>query len=410
MFGLLPFLFILSPSSAKVQKVVCEIPVNSYCQIDGSSVASSSNHMEISTPLGSIISVTFKNFKDLQLESFKEALKVQQVQVLDSNFTAISGDSTASNTKVANIGFTNSSVSLKNEGFTNFRSLENLIFENITFKEVQLEAFKGISSLVYFKVFKLKMPAELLGALKNLSFVRTFDCSKCQLDDEHFSFILRSLPAMETLTSFKNQITKLNCSDISSKLLETVRLDENFLNGTFRTCGILELFIQRNSIDTIHIQSKTTSIDASRNSISTIKCDENLQLKTLILSNNKLTSLQCVADISTLEELNIDSNSISFFEPWDFDDLSKLWYISAMDNPLKAFPVDMFRSQVPDTPLKRINVDKFDSGYEKLRELYPKLKELFHPRFNGSCEEYLKIDKATKQQKIMWALFTHRVC
>lgn len=189
----------------------------------------------------------------------------------------------------------------------------------------------------------------------------------------------------------------------------SLSINLNQLFGIFPTCGVPVVDVSENKIDTLFIQSGTTTVNASMNVISDIRCDKFVNLLFLNVAGNLLNNLMCVAGISTLEDLNINSNKFKVFGSLSFNKMTSLKAISILDNPIKFISPSLFAS-VTESLIMKISVDRFDAGYDKLTTFYPHLYEVTHNEINGTCDDYDKVVEALKSQNISLFLLKSSAC
>ena len=190
---------------------------------------------------------------------------------------------------------------------------------------------------------------------------------------------------IDTIYVKSNAIKSIKCDKIVNNQLSELSVSDNQLSGLFPTCKLPVVDASKNQIKTLLIQAGTRSIDASMNMITNIKCENSLDTNILNLNDNQLTELMCISSISTLEQLNVNGNKIRFFKINTFQKMTSLRIISAMNNPIYNYQPNLF-SAIPRNGITQISVDRFDFGYEDLKQFYPKLIEVFHDKLNRTCE------------------------
>ncbi|KAL7027712.1 hypothetical protein ACKWTF_005547 [Chironomus riparius] len=316
--------------------------------------------------------------------------------------------------------FENMELALAKNCFVNCTNLKVLTFENVTFKSVDKMLFKNVQKLNLLYVWNTNILYEFIVAVESLQKLKIFECKNCGITNLK---VLEAFNSVEHIVIRATSIEQFECSNIQHlQLIDQVQkvhrisnrqriseeqnlqlanlnLMSNEITGDFQTCHIEDVDIKHNKITTLFVQSRTLTVDATENLISTIKCDDQMDIEQLILNDNKLSDLMCISSMISLKILLIDSNNFKFFKPGSFINLMNLTIISVLNNNLNYFDPNIFLT-IGSSNLVRISIDRFDFGYDQVRNFYPKLIELRHGRFNLSCSEYESIYQMLKMQDI----------
>lgn len=383
--------------SSDVQDAECAKDfIETTCYIDGSFLENSIGLLNISGPQSTYFKLHLTNFKYLQSSQFVELIHVKDLQIENSTLEIVS-NSSWNDCKVNYLNIINCTLNI--QSLNNFKKLTILTMKNVEIVKINPAAFTGLTKISFLGFTDIKMTNELSASFKNLKLVIDFRCARCGITDKYFLKILQNLKSAEILSFPSNSIKSVKCDEIARLEMNQLSIDSNELYGIFPTCGVPIVVVSENKIDTLFIHSGTESLDASINVISSIKCYKFLNLTYLKVAGNLLSDLMCVSDISSLQELNIDSNKFTFFKNYDFEKLTNLKILSALDNPILSLRPNLFSFNRKNV-ITRITVDGFDSGYGSLAHYYPKLTEVFHKKINGSCEDYNKILNTLKSQNI----------
>lgn len=376
-----------------------KVTANFSCTINGSTIEGNQYKIKISPKISHLY---LNGFENLQNDQFVDQLKIIDVNVINSSLQMVL-KSKSTKDEIINFSVVNSNVSLAARSFISIQMLKNLYFRNVKFDNVDSEAFFGVPDMISIEFTNVKITNELIVAFKSLLGVKLI-CSRCELNDEKFSSILKALRFSQSISVMSNNITTLKCNEIANFDLVKLSMRDNQLSKTLSTCKVSNVDFSVNHIQMLIIQSGTKILDASNNLISSIKCEGSLDTVSIYLNDNLLNDLSCITTISTLEELCIDSNNFTYFKANSFDKLTKLKYISVINNPIRYYRPNVFTIRGKST-LTRINIDQFDFGYENLKRFYPQLTEVFHNKFNKSCEIYFNILETLKSQNINFYLF-----
>lgn len=131
------------------------------------------------------------------------------------------------------------------------------------------------------------------------------------------------------------------------------------------------LDIDNNAIRTLYVSKqakKVLRLDAQSNMISKLRCDHNPKLVGLILTNNSLTDLSCIAKMRRLEMLFLGQNKIRQLERSTFVNLINLVTLSVENNEIEFLDAALFEQQLglrtltlSHNHLKQFNFNAFSS-------------------------------------------------
>lgn len=395
------FFLIHSSLQEDIQAVKCNA-IQNYggCEVNGKEVRNSTKILILTTIPNYSQIINFIDFGNFENTLINNSYHINKWSFKTSNVTLRKIENYRDD-ETFSITFYSSNVSLLNDGLSTYKILKYIGFYDCKINGVESGAFEGVEKIQSISLTNTEITEEMIIAMGSLTKLDSFECRKCKIDDSKFSKILDG-PKMSEVMVSDSIISSLDCSRISPMKIKNGNFDYNSLNQTVATCGIKIFSVTKNQIDILHIQNDTEKIYAANNSISSIICDRGLILTVLVLNFNKLSDLQCISNISNLEELSINSNNFTIFKSEDFSKLSKLRIVSAIGNNFTYFLPNMFSSGGQNNQIFRISIDRFDFGYEYLRKIYPQLKELFHVQFKGNCEEYFKRNKFLLDQNISY--------
>ncbi|XP_063706151.1 leucine-rich repeat-containing protein 15-like [Culicoides brevitarsis] len=129
-----------------------------------------------------------------------------------------------------------------------------------------------------------------------------------------------------------------------------VRLSGNRLAKIdMRNIDAENLDIDNNAIRSLYVgrqARKVLRLDAQSNMISKLRCDHNPKLVGLILTNNSLTDLSCIAKMRRLEMLFLGANKIRQLERSTFVNLINLVTLSLENNEIEFLEPGLFEQQL----------------------------------------------------------------
>ncbi|CAH1373655.1 unnamed protein product [Tenebrio molitor] len=260
--------------------------------------------------------------------------------------------------------------------------LSKLTLNNNLVVSIDSTAFRNCSAL---KELDLSSNAlqDVPDALKELSFLKTLDLGENQISDfRNGSFknlnqltglrlidnnignltrgMLWDLPSLQVLNLAKNKIQSIERGTFERNTqLEAIRLDENFLtdiNGVFATlASLLWLNLSDNHLvwfDYAFIPSNLKWLDIHRNFIEHLgnyyKIQDEIRVKTLDASHNRITELSPMSIPNSVELLFINNNFIKSVHPNTFLDKSSLARVDMYANDLVNLDMNALRlSPVP---------------------------------------------------------------
>ncbi|CAG9812018.1 unnamed protein product [Chironomus riparius] len=386
-------------TSATVLELACEQSLDANeCIIDGIQLQNSTSQLEMSFNRSKNGKLSLKNFVSIKSNQFLDQTTPTDLTIINSTLTMVPRNDSDQD-KVKQLCIKNSTVLLLENGLKSFKKLKILNFEAVKIEEVSNEAFAGLKDVTHIGLLNVSMTNELEAAIQQIQGVSSLTCNRCSIDDQMFQKLLNGFKTVDIIHVIANSIKSIKCDKIVKSQLSELSVSENQVSGLFPTCKLPVVDASKNQIKTLFIHSGTKSIDASMNLIKDVKCDVLIDLFTLNLNDNLLTQLMCISSIATLEQLYINGNKIRFFKLNTFQKLTNLKVISAMNNPIYYYQPNLF-SSFPRNAITQISVDRFDFGYEDLKQFYPKLTEVFHEKLNRTCDAYYKILEILKDQNI----------
>lgn len=255
--------------------------------------------------------------------------------------------------------------------------LSKLTLNNNLIVSVDAKAFRNCSDL---KELDLSSNAlqEVPEALRELSFLKTLDLGENQISEfRNGSFrnlqqltglrlidnnignlskgMLWDLPSLQVLNLAKNKIQSIERGTFDRNTqLEAIRLDENFLtdiNGVFATlASLLWLNLSENHLvwfDYAFIPSNLKWLDIHGNFIESLanyyKIQEEIRVKTLDASHNRITDINPMSIPNSVELLFINNNFINNIQANTFLDKSSLARVDMYANEISKLDLNALR-------------------------------------------------------------------
>uniref|UniRef100_A0A1A9X128 TIR domain-containing protein n=1 Tax=Glossina brevipalpis TaxID=37001 RepID=A0A1A9X128_9MUSC len=269
--------------------------------------------------------------------------------------------------------------------FNGLYVLSKLTLNNNLISVIEANVFKNCSDLKELDLSSNQLN-EVPRALQDLAMLRTLDLGENQIrtfDNDSFKNLhqltgLRlidnqignitvgmfgDLPRLSVLNLAKNRIQSIERGSFDKNYeLEAIRLDRNFLsdiNGVFATLmSLLWLNLSENHLvwfDYAFIPSNLKWLDIHGNYIEALgnyyKLQEEIRVKTLDASHNRITEIGPMSIPNTIELLFINNNLINAVHPNSFVDKVNLARVDLYANAMTKLQLQQLRI-VPVPPTK----------------------------------------------------------
>ncbi|XP_017051243.2 toll-like receptor 7 [Drosophila ficusphila] len=261
--------------------------------------------------------------------------------------------------------------------FNGLYVLSKLTLNNNLISVVEPAVFKNCSDLKELDLSSNQLN-EVPRALQDLAMLRTLDLGENQIrtfDNQSFKNLhqltglrlidnqignitvgmFQDLPRLSVLNLAKNRIQSIERGSFDKNYeLEAIRLDRNFLadiNGVFATLvSLLWLNLSENHLvwfDYAFIPSNLKWLDIHGNYIEALgnyyKLQEEIRVKTLDASHNRITEIGPMSIPNTIELLFINNNLIGNVQPNAFVDKANLARVDLYANQLSKLQLQQLR-------------------------------------------------------------------
>ncbi|KAH8354891.1 hypothetical protein KR093_000621 [Drosophila rubida] len=261
--------------------------------------------------------------------------------------------------------------------FNGLYVLSKLTLNNNLISVVESAVFKNCSDLKELDLSSNQL-SEVPRALQDLAMLRTLDLGENQIrtfDNQSFRNLhqltglrlidnqignitvamFADLPRLSVLNLAKNRIQSIERGAFDKNYeLEAIRLDRNFLsdiNGVFATLvSLLWLNLSENHLvwfDYAFIPSNLKWLDIHGNYIEALgnyyKLQEEIRVKTLDASHNRITEIGPMAIPNTIELLFVNNNLIGSVQPNAFVDKTNLARVDLYANQLSRLQLQQLR-------------------------------------------------------------------
>ncbi|XP_055372332.1 toll-like receptor 7 [Condylostylus longicornis] len=266
---------------------------------------------------------------------------------------------------------------IDNRLFNGLFILSKLTLNNNLINNIESQAFRNCSSLKELDLSSNQI-ADVPEAIKDLTMLKTLDLGENQiaeiyngsfrnlnqltglrLIDNQIGNITKGmfwdLPNLNVLNLAKNRIQSIELNAFErNKDLEAIRLDRNYLtevNGIFAAlASLLWLNLSENHLvwfDYAFIPKNLKWLDIHANYIESLgnyyKLQEEISLKTLDASHNRITEIGPMSVPNTIELLFINNNLITTIHPNTFVDKTSLVRVDLYANTLTKLQLHTLR-------------------------------------------------------------------
>ncbi len=273
---------------------------------------------------------------------------------------------------------------INDELFNGLFVLSKLTLNNNLISSIEPNAFKNCSDLKELDLSTNQLE-DVPRAIQNLSMLRTLDLGENQISeiaqdsfrslsqltglrliDNQIGNITKemfiNLPRLSVLNLAKNRIQSVERGSFDKNPeIEALRLDKNFIsdiNGVFATLTSLSwLNLGENHMewfDFAFIPSNLKWLDLHGNFIQDLgnyyKLQEEINLKTLDASHNRITEIGPMSVPNSVELLFVNNNFIATVQPNTFIDKSNLTRVDLYSNALSKIHLHTLRiAPIPET-------------------------------------------------------------
>lgn len=255
--------------------------------------------------------------------------------------------------------------------------LSKLTLNNNLISVVEANVFKNCSDLKELDLSSNQLTS-VPTAIQDLSVLRTLDLGENQIStfennsfrnlhqltglrliDNHIGNITKGmfsdLPRLSVLNLAKNRIQTIERGSFDKNIeIEAIRLDRNFIsdiNGVFAAlASLLWLNLSENHLvwfDYAFIPSNLKWLDIHGNYIEALgnyyKLQEEIRVKTLDASHNRITEIGPMSVPNSIELLFINNNHISIVHPNTFVDKTNLIRVDLYANALQKLQMHTMR-------------------------------------------------------------------
>ncbi|XP_058821743.1 leucine-rich repeat-containing protein let-4-like [Topomyia yanbarensis] len=290
------------------------------------------------------------------------------------------------------------------------------------------KAFSGLNTL-----HTLLLSSNRLKILKDNVFSPLGNLQKLSMARNNLEVLEKDLFAtnsrMTMLFLHNNQLVVIE-QDLFKNVneLEYLWLKNNNLTSLeISISNVKRVNVMNNQLIKIKINTAVQELYLSNNSISEIVVDDfsDLQLKTLDLSWNKISSLDVISKIASLQNLDLSHNKIGPLNLTSFAKLSTLVDLNLEDSQISNLQYGTFsqltslqRLDISYNNLNRINFDIFtsshlmdeiyiegnrlkDINYEEIQKIFPSLKKISIADNNWNCSYLTKMIRTMNGFKIV---------
>uniref|UniRef100_A0A1Q3FZA4 Membrane glycoprotein lig-1 n=2 Tax=Culex tarsalis TaxID=7177 RepID=A0A1Q3FZA4_CULTA len=322
----------------------------------------------------------------------------------------------------------NSLQEVKNYVFTGASSLNHL---DLSYNNISVIEEKAFANL--YELASLFLAGNVLKALEGavfapLTMLRKLSMAKNQLEILPNELFFHNT-ALTMVFLQNNQLLTLD-KDLFQNVvgLEYLWLKNNNLTSLeFSDLNVKIIGVTNNQLKKIKLNPSVQQLFASNNSISTIEADDfvKLEIKSLDLAWNNLTSLDSISQITAVEIMDLSHNALGPLKLTSFSKLTKLIDLNLEDTNISNLQHGTFsqlsalkRLDISYNKLNRIDVDIFTSShyleelfidgnrlkefnYQEIHKIFPKMKKVSIADNNWNCTFLTKMIRSLNTEKIV---------
>ncbi|KAM7344937.1 toll-like receptor 7 [Cochliomyia hominivorax] len=351
-----------------------------------------SNHIDNTTFAGLIrlieLNLAHNALTRIDYRTFKELYFLQNLNLRNNSIGHIEENSFLPLYNLHTLNLAENRLhTLDDKLFNGLYVLSKLTLNNNLISVIEPNIFKNCSDLKELDLSSNQLN-EVPKAIQDLSMLRTLDLGENQIrtiDNDSFKNLhqltglrlidnqignvsvgmFADLSRLSVLNLAKNRIQSIERGSFDKNYeLEAIRLDRNFLsdiNGVFATLmSLLWLNLSENHLvwfDYAFIPSNLKWLDIHGNYIEALgnyyKLQEEIRVKTLDASHNRITEIGPMSIPNTIELLFINNNLINNIQPNTFVDKVNLARVDLYANAMSKLQLQQLRV-APVGPLKQL--------------------------------------------------------
>lgn len=287
-------------------------------------------------------------------------------------------------------------ASLPNSLFQYSPNLVQIVIKISKIASIGKTAFSGLKSLQSLSVSQSYLQALEPGTLDDLISLVSFEISASSLSSIPANFFQYNTKLV-TVNLYSNKLVEISNGIFDNlKNLNTLSLNNNNIKTT-DNLNFMYIYLYNNQLNEFYIGDQVKFIDLRNNQLKRLKCGGILKTTEANLAYNNLTNLFCIRNMVNLTNLDVSFNSLRQLIRKPFRNMTKMWYLKVLGNPLKKV-VRPMRFQ----DLKQlISLDaSVLFNYRNLRNLFPKMTTLTLETMTWSCNRTTHVSNVLKTQKI----------
>ncbi|EAA12247.5 AGAP007758-PA, partial [Anopheles gambiae str. PEST] len=287
-----------------------------------------------------LLRLTGNKLRSLDNKVFEPLKSLRTIYLNSNELQVIESGIIAKNTKLQFLLLQNNHINMVEEGaFLQFHSLVDLDLSNNHIGPLNITSLAKLANLQQLGLERTFISNLQHGTFAQQQSLKWLDISYNNLDRFDFD-ILTSSAALQQIFLDGNRLKSLNYEHLKKTFPALVKIGFNELQELNADCFygaavLLDLDLSFNNISSIDrmafntLHSFVQTLYAENNRISNVTVSDvtNMQLKTLRLANNSITSLESIQLFHSLNELDLSNNYIG---PLNITCLTKLVFLKEL--------------------------------------------------------------------------------
>lgn len=313
--------------------------------------------------------ILFLFIKDSHIHKFPHVFeyfpKLQSVDISGAGIDHIDTTTFETATQLTSLDMNGSNMpTLYSHLFSHASNLTSFNMASSNISIIERNAFQGLANLKRLDLSNNKivqLDAELFQPLSRLDTIRLTN-NKVQVIDPD---VFKHNANLKWVYFSSNDIIIVDRDSFVHCQLILLDLGVNKLQDVDMTSMkyLKTLIVANNRLTTLSIPSTVDELHAENNSISVIQSETKNELTRLFLSSNRFTNLRALTNLNKLQFLDLSNNHLRQIEFSDLKTLSELKEFKLTGNKLSTIRTDDVVTNLPKLKMIELSTKHWDNSY-----------------------------------------------